>query len=365
MATKFGFVGLIALQLALPTSFFGSAPVAEASVFSAVTSLFSSKADASVDEPGINSQKMPLLEAPINSSLNNNDTSPNPVIDNSALVAQSQPAPTVAKTDADTSDNTQISTYKVKAGDTVSGIAKSHGISTNTIIWANNLKKENSLTVGQSLVILPISGVKYVVAKGDTISTIAAKYKGDEKEIIAYNDLNGDKLKVGDTIVIPDGELSPSQAQLAQQKASSSKTSIVKKVASVALGVGIAHADDIPNSFYARPISGGSRTQGIHGNNGVDLANACGAPIYASATGDVVIAKNDGGYNGGYGNYVVVSHSNGSQTLYAHMTHASVTEGAHVTQGQQIGTIGSTGKVSGSTGCHVHFEIRNGITNPF
>ena len=81
----------------------------------------------------------------------------------------------------------------------------------------------------------------------------------------------------------------------------------------------------------------------------------------ASANGDVIVAKS-GGWNGGYGSYVVIQHDNGSQTLYAHMSEVDVYDGQQVVQGQVIGLLGSTGK---STGPHVHFEIRNGIKNPF
>jgi murein DD-endopeptidase MepM/ murein hydrolase activator NlpD len=85
-----------------------------------------------------------------------------------------------------------------------------------------------------------------------------------------------------------------------------------------------------------------------------------GAPIFAAATGDVVVAR-QGGYNGGYGNYVVIQHGNGTQTLYGHMQSVSVSPGDHVVQGQTIGYLGNTGR---STGPHLHFEVR-GARNPF
>ena len=75
----------------------------------------------------------------------------------------------------------------------------------------------------------------------------------------------------------------------------------------------------------------------------------------------MVVAISNGGYNGGYGNYVVVQHQNGTQTLYAHMSRVLTTMGATVAQGANIGLVGSTGK---STGNHLHFEVR-GAANPF
>jgi len=89
-------------------------------------------------------------------------------------------------------------------------------------------------------------------------------------------------------------------------------------------------------------------------------SSSCGLPVLASADG-IVIASRSSGWNGGYGQYVVVSHGNGTQSLYAHLNAIFTTVGQHVSQGVQIGTIGSTGN---STGCHVHFEIR-GARNPF
>ncbi len=80
----------------------------------------------------------------------------------------------------------------------------------------------------------------------------------------------------------------------------------------------------------------------------------------ASADGQVIIARM-GGWNGGYGNYIVVRHGNGTQTLYAHNSKNNVSAGDSVSQGEVIGAVGNSGK---STGSHLHFEIR-GAKNPF
>jgi murein DD-endopeptidase MepM/ murein hydrolase activator NlpD len=109
-----------------------------------------------------------------------------------------------------------------------------------------------------------------------------------------------------------------------------------------------------------RPVAGGKKTQGIHGYNGIDIGAPVGTPIYASADGEVIISRS-GGWNGGYGNYVVIRHSNGTQTLYSHNSKNAVAVGDTVKQGDIIGFIGATGK---ATGPHLHFEIR-GAKNPF
>ncbi|MGN6058304.1 MAG: M23 family metallopeptidase [Sphingomicrobium sp.] len=85
---------------------------------------------------------------------------------------------------------------------------------------------------------------------------------------------------------------------------------------------------------------------------GIDLAGAYGTPIYATADGTVLRA---GWNSGGYGNLVELDHGRGITTRYGHMSAILVHEGEHVTRGQQIGRMGSTGR---STGNHLHYEVR-------
>ena len=233
----------------------------------------------------------------------------------------------------------QISIYVVRDGDSLSGIAKMFGVSVNTIVWGNNIKN-GLIHEGETLVILPISGVRYTIKKEDTLQSIAADYKGDLSEILQYNGLTeNSKLAIGDIIIIPDGVL---------------VTPAYKGAPSVASGSGSTYS-----GYYIRPMSG-YRSQGIHGYNGVDIAAPYGTPIVAAAAGKVIVAR-DSGWNGGYGQYVVISHGNGTQTLYAHMANVVVYVGQTVVQGQVVGYEGMTGKV---TGPHLHFEVR-GARNPF
>ena len=95
------------------------------------------------------------------------------------------------------------------------------------------------------------------------------------------------------------------------------------------------------------------------GHKGVDLAAPTGTQIHAAAAGKVLIARN--GYNGGFGNYVVIQHPNGTKTLYAHMSRLGTSTGAQVEQSSVIAYVGSTGR---STGPHLHFEVLGG-KNPF
>lgn len=241
-----------------------------------------------------------------------------------------------------------ITVYKVEKGDTISEIAEKFGITTNTILWANDLERNSKIKIGQKLVILPVSGIQYTVKSGDALESIARRFKADKQEIADHNNLEAPYLiKIGEVLIIPDGK--PTQVA-----SGSSVNKIADAVVKTSKDIGQKIA-----SFFIKPVEAATKTQGIHGNNGVDLAADEGTPILAAADGEVVISKT--GWNGGYGTYVVINHSNGTQTLYAHNSKNVVSEGDQVTQGQVIAYMGSTGK---STGDHVHFEVR-GAKNPF
>ncbi|MBI2631289.1 peptidoglycan DD-metalloendopeptidase family protein [Candidatus Nomurabacteria bacterium] len=233
--------------------------------------------------------------------------------------------------------------YKIRKGDSLSQIAEMYDVSVNTILWANDMKKGDKLIEGEILIILPISGVKHVVAKGQTLKGLASLYKVDIETITSFNGLSvGDALVIGDELLIPEAEMPNDDTPNAVPKKSKGST-IASKLKAVA--------------GFINPVPELRRkSQGLHGpgNRGVDLAAPTGTRILASAGGQVLLARN--GYNGGYGNMVTISHPNGTKTLYAHMSKMATTTGAQVKQGEVIGYIGSTGK---STGPHLHFEVFN------
>ncbi len=240
----------------------------------------------------------------------------------------------------------EISVYVVREGDSLSMIAEMFDVTANTILWANDLASAKAIKPGQTLIILPIAGVRHVVKSGDTVASIAKKYEGNVEDIVSYNQLTeSTDLAVGETVIVPGGALHVASVPKATAPTkSSAKTSVA--------GSG--------SSALSHPVPGAIKTQGIHGYNAVDFAGAVGTAIRAAAGGEVIVSKNSG-WNGGYGQYIVVRHSNGSQTLYAHLSSNNVGVGAYVTQGQVIGAMGNTGK---STGPHLHFEVR-GSRNPF
>lgn len=333
--------------------------VSNADFISIFSSVFVNKNIEKAEEisiPEANVQKMTLLVAPLTSSTDKNskNTLANAIVNDGALTNENTSIGSGSVADPYTSD--RISLYTVHQNDTIEQVAKMYNVSVSTILWANNLNKGSTLKPNQVLVILPISGIKYTVKKGDTIASIAKKYKSDEDEITRFNNLSvGEKLAVGDEIIIPNGEI----GEVATSNSKSSTKSKSSKGRFVAGGGTSTHLSD-PSGYFSRPVVGGIRTQGLHGHNGVDLAASYGAPILAAADGQVVISRS-GGWNGGYGNYVVIRHNNGVQTLYAHLSQTLVSAGETVSQGQPIGKMGSSGD---STGVHLHFEVRGGA-NPF
>ena len=302
-----------------------------------------------------NSQNIPLPTAAQNFD-------PNPskgggditIVNDSALLSASGPSGSLADvpTNGATKNHGQISIYIVRPGDTLGDIATMFDVSVNTIRWGNDIARTKSIQPGQELVILPVTGIKYTVKHGGTLQDIIDKHGGDIEEAVAYNGYAADELlAAGTEVIIPEGELAIPKAvvKVAQSRYSAKTTSAPR-------------TSEAPtySGYYLKPISGGTRTQGIHGYNAVDIGAPSGTPILAAAAGKVIISKNSG-WNGGYGNYLVIEHDNGTQTLYSHNSQNLVFSGQQVVQGQVIGYVGSTGR---STGPHVHFEIR-GAKNPF
>ena len=254
------------------------------------------------------------------------------------------------------SQRTSITYYTIQMGDTISTIARKFNISINTILWANNLNSSGFIKPGNQLTILPYSGIVYTVKSGDTLSEIATKFNIDTAKILSCNNL-GNSLKIGQKIIVPGAK------QLAEA------TPITTSRPSNYTGISI--IKDIIKSPSTQKVSGGRMIWPTQGHNitqyyswrhtGVDIANHIGTPVYAAESGTVVIAAT--GWNGGYGNTIVIDHGNGIKTRYGHSSRLLVSVGDEVEKGQEIMLMGSTGN---STGPHLHFEVLiNGAhTNP-
>jgi murein DD-endopeptidase MepM/ murein hydrolase activator NlpD len=228
--------------------------------------------------------------------------------------------------------------YEVLLGDTPGSIAARFGVSTNSVLWSNGLGGGDNIFPGQELVIPPVTGIIHKVAKNETISSIASKYRAYTSDIVSFNSLETSEISIGQTLVVPDGKLQPPRRVVKRQK--------------------------LPtlNGYFINPTIG-SITQGIHPRNAVDIGNKCNStPIYAAAAGKITLAKSFG-WNGGAGKYIKIKHDNGTYTLYAHLNSLDVRKDDNVVQGEVIGKMGNTGRVRGPTGCHLHFGVL-GAKNP-
>ncbi len=240
-----------------------------------------------------------------------------------------------------------VTKYAVKAGDNVSVIAARFGVTPDSVIWANGPLEDNpdALTIGQELVIPPVSGVLHLVQKGETVQSIATRFKADGTAIFndPFNQTIHDfkssppVLAVNAYIMVPGGS-KPIVVKKVQYSATTPQNAI-KGTSNFQWPT----AACISQLYWAR-------------HPGIDLANSKGTAVVATDAGYVEFVGWD---NSGYGNMILVNHGNGAISRYAHLAAFAVEAGASVKKGQLIGRIGSTGR---STGPHLHFElIVNGI----
>ncbi len=234
--------------------------------------------------------------------------------------------------------------YIVKRGDTFSSIAKEFSVTPETIKLANTGLK-SQLKLGQELTILPVSGIIYSVKDGDSLDLIANLYKVDPDLIKQFNINYQQILSSGNsTLILP----------------------YAKPIAKSTLSN---YADTLPDlkGYFVLPAIGWNWGE-LHEYNAVDIANQCGAPIYASAEGlvvpDDVLGDGLDGWNNGYGLFVLLKHPNGTETRYGHLGKVTVRPGDFISQGEQLGLMGNSGNTHGPTGCHLHFEVI-GAKNPF
>lgn len=238
----------------------------------------------------------------------------------------------------------KIITYKVEKGDTLSSIATKFDISVDSILWENGLKENSNLSIGQEIRILPVSGVAHKVLKGDTVYTIAKKYDTDPQEIVnfPFNDFADPDtfaLVPGQMLVVPNG--SPPAV-----KPTTPRPTPRYIAGNLSQGV----------EGFIWPTSGSISQHPIWYHMAVDIANREAPAVGASKAGKVSYADC---IRGGYGCHVIVDHGGGYQTLYGHLSRIAVGVGSQVDQGQVLGTMGSTGR---STGTHLHFEVRKNDT---
>ena len=230
-----------------------------------------------------------------------------------------------------------FASYKVKSGDTISGIAKKFGLGNiSTLIAVNDIDNVRALRAGQKLRIPNQDGLVHSVKKGKSVNAISVKYHVSVEEILDANDIETMSLQVGQELFIPGAKMDATS---------------LKKAMGELFTYPIKAAWRLTSRFGIRndPFTGVKSS-----HTGVDMACPTGTPIYAAMSGVVVVS----GWSNIFGNYVIINHENGYQTLYGHMSKRIAQKGQRVSQGTRIGLVGSTGY---STGPHLHFTVyKNG-----
>lgn len=270
-------------------------------------------------------------------------------------------------TNIPTRSRAKVIEYTVATGDSVFGIAQSFNLEPETILWANYDQLNDSpdmLNPGMTLNVPPINGVYYQWEEGDSLETVAEKFKAKVQDILSWEGNNFDLTKpvveVGQWIMVPEGQrefrqwLVPTIAR--------SNSGVSKSV----LGPGACEGN-YEGAYGSGAFAWPTASHVLSGNDywsghlGIDIAGAVGDGVFASDSGVVVFA---GWSNGGYGYMVMIDHGNGYQTIYAHLSAVNSSCGQSVYSGSYIGALGSTGN---STGAHLHFETRymGGFLSPW
>jgi murein DD-endopeptidase MepM/ murein hydrolase activator NlpD len=250
--------------------------------------------------------------------------------------------------DTEVSDGSDLlRTYRVRSGDTLTGIAHRFGVSMMTLWWANDLDAKDELQIGQVLTIPPVNGLVVAVGPDDTLESLASRYGVKADDIYKLNRLEDRVLVIGQTLIIPGavGKQIPTPKTRHTSAPSSGSSGPVRQ----------------PTRYTGGrmhwPVVGGGNyiSQYFHyGHYAIDIAADYGTPVVAAAGGIVTFAgwKNNGG-----GWQVWISHGSGLYTTYNHMSAVLVSRGQSVGRGQQVGRIGQSGN---ATGPHLHFEVWRG-----
>jgi murein DD-endopeptidase MepM/ murein hydrolase activator NlpD len=234
----------------------------------------------------------------------------------------------------DISPALDVREYVLQKGDTIDSVARRYGLRRDSIISMNGISNVKRIKAGSRLKLPNQDGVIHVVAAGDSLNAIAKRYKVGVNALLDANSLDSYVLKSGQSLFVPGGKLDGA---------------LLREALGDLFGWPVRGRITSPWGYRIDPIA---HVRRFH--YGLDIMGAEGTRINAALDGRVV----DSGYNGNFGNYVILAHSGGFQTAYAHLSAISVKKGESVGRGQKIGEMGNTGY---STGTHLHFSVyRNG-----
>ena len=287
-----------------------------------------------------------------------------------------------------------LSEITVAAGDTLFSLAQMYGTTTDELIRINNLVAPYTLTVGQKLnvpVATQAAAVQTIsvpaqpttttrvelqeitVAAGDTLYSLSRKYSVPVNDLAVMNNLSAPfTLSVGQKLRVPNLSTAPVRSTVSASGTTTvvagGKTAVTGKAPVTAQTKEKISSDPtqkLPtisarsSSKFSWPVQGkilsgyGAKSDGLF-NDGINIAATRGTAVKAAENGVVAYAGNE---VKGMGNLIIVQHSGGWMTVYAHLDSMTVRRGTKVSVGQKIGTVGETGKVDQP---QLHFEIRKG-----
>ena len=271
----------------------------------------------------------------------------------------------------------KVKSYVVAQGDSLWSIANSQNIELDTLVGSNTFKTSARLRPGAILRIPNQEGIFYVMKKGETIEAVCKRYGVSLNKVRNVNpEVNVAGLKADDEIFLPGARpegliehndvkvaearkanITATKKAAAKERTASLKVEKIEKptkgeVAVRKTGSGfrwpVMGRINSPFGWRMHPIT---RRRDFH--TGIDIKANRNDSIKAAGSGRVVYS----GWMGGYGKVLVIEHSNGQSTLYAHCSTLLAGKGANVSQSQTVAKVGTTGR---STGPHLHFEVRNG-----
>ena len=261
----------------------------------------------------------------------------------------------------------KIKSYVVAQGDSLWSISNAQNIELDTLIGSNTFKTSAKLRPGATLRIPNQDGIFYVMKKDETIEEVSKRYGVSMGKVRQVNfGVELAALKTGDEIFLPGAK----PVGLVENRGDNTKLAEAKKINSKNMK-GTMKTGKLADGEVAVKNHGGFRwpimgritspfgwrqhpiTKRRDFHTGVDIKANRNDPIKAAGSGRIVYS----GWMGGYGKVIVIEHSNGQSTLYAHCSSLLVGKGANVSSGQLVAKVGTTGR---STGPHLHFEVRNG-----
>lgn len=255
-----------------------------------------------------------------------------------------------------------LTEYRIRHNENLWTIAKRSNTSLKLLKEINNIKNPSLLKENDQILIPSKKGIYYKIRKGDTLTGISQKFNAEIDKIAEHNNIDGRKIIAGRKIFLPEAE-EPVKKEIpvinkhhtnidnTEKIAVSEKSKEKKSVSGTKVVLSWPLRGPITSAFGMRthPLSGEERF-----HCGMDIGAEVGTPIRAAGEGTVIYS----GWKDTYGNLIVISHKNNYLTIYAHNSKIFVNVNEKIKKGQKISLSGKTGAV---TGAHLHFEIRKGI----